>query len=204
MDEKRSTEQHSRADLSVDEGLAEAVRKARAGVDAESCFREIDQRLRPRLLQYFRRHGSAMEDAEDLVQTTLSRVYLGVRQLEQEDRFLPWLFTIARNVRMTAHARAGGVEAAGDGGDCVERLADTRPSPDADALAKDLLEPLWRAIEELPDQQRQCVVLRVKEEMSYDEIAATLRLSAHTVRNHLAQAKKSLRRVLSYQPEGEL
>ena len=204
MDGKHSAEPGSREDLSVDDGLTEALHKARAGVDVEACFRAIDTRLRPRLLKYFRRHDYSREDAEDLVQTTLSRVYLGVRQLEQEERFLPWLFTIARNVRLTARERAAGVEVTGNEGDCVERLADTRSSPDAEVLETDLLGPLWRAIEELPEQQRQCVLLRVREEMPYDEIAATLCLSVHTVRNHLAQAKRSLRRILRYQPEGDL
>jgi RNA polymerase sigma factor (sigma-70 family) len=49
----------------------------------------------------------------------------------------------------------------------------------------------------LPSRQRQCLLLRVREEMSYQEIAAVLRLSPLTVRNHIAQAKESLRRIVA-------
>jgi RNA polymerase sigma factor (sigma-70 family) len=45
----------------------------------------------------------------------------------------------------------------------------------------------------LPSRQRQCLTLRVRDELSYAEIAELLRLDALTVRNHIAQAKKSLR-----------
>jgi RNA polymerase sigma-70 factor (ECF subfamily) len=62
--------------------------------------------------------------------------------------------------------------------------------------AAERLRAVDSAIEALPPQQRQCLLLRAVEELSYEEIAATLRLSVHTVRNHLAQARQSLRRQL--------
>ncbi len=46
-------------------------------------------------------------------------------------------------------------------------------------------------------QQRQCLLLRISQELSYEEIAGMLRLSVNTVRIHLAGAKKRLRQALS-------
>ena len=183
----------------TDTALVEAVRKLRSGVDVDESFRELELWARPRLLGYFQGHRFSPEDAEDLVQKTLIRVYLGVRQLEQEQKFLSWLFVIARNVRCTAiehrqrerQAVAGGIELA-------ENLPDQRAWQQShrEQLDQARLDEVRLAIEDLPAQQRQCLLLRVRDEMPYGEIAETLQLSVNTVRNHLAEAKKNLRRAL--------
>jgi RNA polymerase sigma factor (sigma-70 family) len=178
------------------EVLLQAVRKLRSGDEVEDGFRVIEKQLGRRLLGYFQAHSFSPEDSQDLVQKTLVRVYLGIRQLESEERFMSWLFVIARNVRCTAigqHQRerrlvAGGVELA-------EGCADPRPldSMHESQLEEGRLIAVNAAIDDLPSQQRQCLLLRVRDELSYEEIAQTLRLSVNTVRNHLAAAKKRLR-----------
>lgn len=170
------------------------MRQAMAGIDVEMAFRVIDVNMRPRLARYFRAHGFPADDADDLVQNTLARVFQGVQHLENESKFMPWLFTIARNVRLSAieqrHRTISEVPI-----DSVDAERDPNP-PGGDEIDQSLIDQLWRTIAELPAQQRQCLMLRVRDGLAYEEIARTLRLSVHTVRNHLAQAKKSLRRVL--------
>jgi RNA polymerase sigma-70 factor, ECF subfamily len=189
----------------LDEARLRAVRQLRAGVQVEESFRTLHAWLSPRLLGYFRAHRFSHADAEDLVQKTLARVYQGIRQLEREEKFLPWLFAIARNVRSTAAERerrerrlwAGDLEEA-------KELPDPKPATwfDDARLAAARLKRLHSAIEALPPQQRQCLLLRVRDELSYEEIAETLHLSANTVRNHLAEAKKRLQKALKKEPEG--
>jgi RNA polymerase sigma-70 factor (ECF subfamily) len=53
-----------------------------------------------------------------------------------------------------------------------------------------------RAVAELPDRQRQCLLLSARDGLSYAEIGELLGLSALTVRNHLAEARRHLRRRL--------
>jgi RNA polymerase sigma-70 factor (ECF subfamily) len=190
-----------------DEILLQAVRHARAGLNVEENFRLIDGQLRPRLFGYFRANFFSTEDAEDLVQKTLTQVYLGMGQLEHEEKFMGWLFAIARNVRITAikrqqhenHYVADGVELA-------EQVADPQQADWAlnQQLEEERLAAVGTAIDQLPAQQRQCLLLRVREELSYEDIAETLRLSVNTVRNHLAEAKKNLRRMLVAQFEGDI
>jgi RNA polymerase sigma-70 factor (ECF subfamily) len=183
--------------LSADQTLQDALHRLREGGDAEACFAVLDARLRPRLLAYFRADAASREEADDLAQKTLARVVRGVAGLRAEESFMAWLFTIARNVRRTAlgHRRraalviAGSIEMAGD-------PKDPRPTPLEDGLEAERLAALRTAIEQLPRQQRQCLLLRFDRELSYEDLAATLGLSVHTVRNHLALARKSLRRVL--------
>ncbi|SRR5258705_5686029 len=83
---------------------------------------------------------------------------------------------------------AGGMELA-------EKLPDpkTASSTYDQQLDEKRLAEVSAAIEDLPSQQRRCLLLRVQHELSYEEIADTLRLSVNTVRNHLAEARKNLR-----------
>lgn len=182
-----------------DEALLEAVRQMRAGVEVEENYRILDASLSPRLLSYFRTHYFSYEDAEDLVQKTKMRVYKNIDQLEQAECFFAWLFRIARNLRCTAAVQqlrekeflAGDLEQA-------EELPDPKPASWSldQQLEEERLKKLRAAIESLPPRQRQCLLLRLRDEMSNEEIAETLQLSVNTVRNHLAEARKNLRRSL--------
>jgi RNA polymerase sigma-70 factor (ECF subfamily) len=176
--------------------LLDAVRALRAGTEVEASFASLDSLVRPRLRSYFRAHCFAPEAAEDLVQKTLLRVYQGVGQLRVQESFLAWLFAIARNVRRTARGRerrdarvlAPGVEPDAE-------TPDPRPGLEDGRLMEERVTTLREAIEQLPPQQRQCLLLRVHQDLSYEEVAQTLRLSVHTVRNHLASARRTLRLV---------
>jgi RNA polymerase sigma factor (sigma-70 family) len=176
----------------AEEALVAALRRARSGADPDEVFRELDADLRPRLTRYFRAASFSPEDAEDLVQKTLARVFQGIGGVREEDKILAWLFTVARNVRNTAFEsrppRAVSLEE-------IPEPADAREmSESAHERREKRIEAVWRAIEKLPPRQRQCLPLQVRDGLSYEEIAATLRLSVNTVRNHLAAARESLRR----------
>ncbi len=182
----------------VEQALADLRRARSGGADADAAFRDLDRAFRPRLLRYFRAASFSQEDAEDLVQKTLLRVFQGIGGVREEDKLLAWLFTVARNVRNTAFdrrpPRAVPLEK-------VPEPADAREMDDTDHRRRERrAAALWRAIEALPPRQRQCLPLQVRDGLSYEEIAATLRLSVNTVRNHLAAARENLRRMLEEVP----
>ena len=114
--------------------------------------------------------------------------------MREEDKLLAWLFTVARNVRNTAFERrppaALPLEA-------IPEPADAREMGKSEQRSREQrIEALWKAIAALPPRQRQCLPLQVRDGLSYEEIAATLRLSVNTVRNHLAAARENLKRLL--------
>jgi len=180
----------------MDEALRRAVTRARIDGD-ETAFREIDARLRARLGRFFARGPWPADEADDLVQKTLARVFRNVGTLANVDAFLPWLFAIARNVRHTAaadwqarrRAEPGGLDLAGD-------PPDESPGarPGETAAAREQVAALRQALERLPARQRQCLLMAARDGLAYDEIATLLKLSVNTVRNHIAQARETLRR----------
>lgn len=188
--------------------MQRALQQLRAGIEVPAAYSVLDDRLRPRLLAYFQAHGFLLEDAEDLVQATLARVYSGVTDLRHDDRLLPWLFVIARNERWRALARRRREPAVTGVEYEAESIADSASEATAEAvaIATERRHAAAAAIANLAPQQRQCLLLRVVHDLSYQDIAATLRLSVHTVRNHLAAARKSLRQMLGEElgDQGEL
>lgn len=173
----------------------------------EDAAAAVDRLLRPRLLRYFRAGPWPKDEAEDLVQQTLVLVFKNVDGLRDHDRFLPWLFAIARNVRSTSTARWAArqrFESVGLEGSAEPQAANDLATREQDQLHAERAAALRLALARLPPRQRQCLLLRCREQLSYGEIAATLQLSEHTVRNHIAQAKESLRRLLEQAHEARM
>jgi RNA polymerase sigma-70 factor, ECF subfamily len=182
--------------------LETLVRRLRAGVEREDSARRLDALLRTRLQRYFVGSGSAPSEAEDLVQQTLLRVFESVGALRSEGSFLAWLFAIARNVRRSAlrgrRREDALVAREGDFEKRCEQLGDGG-SEDVGA-ARLWLAAVSRAVATLPEQQRRCLVLFARDGLAYAEIGELLGLSGLTVRNHLAEARRRLRRNLDRDP----
>lgn len=187
-------------DFAADAKVIALVSRLRENPDDERTAAAIDAALRPRLVRYFSTGPWPRDEAQDLAQKTLVQVFQNVKNLEKTEAFLPWLFVIARNVRFTAlkvwqrrlAVEEGDLEAAN------EALA-VQPEAEGEAGSEheERLAVLRAALDRIPAQQRQCLLLQLRQELSYEEIAAVLRISLHTVRNHIAQAKISLSRQIA-------
>jgi RNA polymerase sigma-70 factor (ECF subfamily) len=82
-------------------------------------------------------------------------------------------------------------------GSCEREGLGSALGPLDEVLEEERRQVVRQAIEELPEQMRQCVLLQVYQELSYREIAGTLQLSVDTVRTHLSQARRQLKEKLA-------
>jgi RNA polymerase sigma-70 factor (ECF subfamily) len=122
------------------------------------------------------------EDAEDALQATFLAAWTSLPRLARPDRFVPWLFRIARNkARDQARRRRLGLESLG----AEPQAAAVPEGPEVEALRELVggLRPKTRAI----------VLLRALEGWSAEEVAAAHRLSVATVRRRYARALGHLR-----------
>ena len=147
----------------------------------ERLYRELG----PALLGYFRRQPALASNAEDLLQDTF------VRALKRSARLPPpvspraYFFGIARHVGIDALRRLRPVE---------ELAPDT---PAAVKLEDDRLEPMRRAIAQLSGTQREALLLKLQQDLSYEEIAEVLAIPVGTVRSRLHYAVRQLRQTLN-------
>ncbi len=179
------------AEPSADEAFL--VGRARHGDLA--AFEEIVRRHRRRVygvaLRIVRRH----ETAEDVAQEAFVRAWRGLERFELGRPFAPWVCRIAANLalnevrspRMREQALPEGHE---------ERPA-SGAGPLESVLDAEARRVLDDALGALPAEQRAVLVLRVFEELSYDEIAQTLELSPGTVMSRLFRARQRLSRALA-------
>jgi RNA polymerase sigma-70 factor (ECF subfamily) len=147
----------------------------------ERLYREIG----PALLGYFRRQPALAGTAEDLLQDTFVRALKRIDRLQASVSQRAYLFGIARHVCIDALRRLRVVE---------ELPAET---PAMTLTTDERLEPMRLAISELPEMQREALLLKLQQELSYVEIAEVLAIPVGTVRSRLHHAVLHLRQTLN-------
>lgn len=194
-------------------GVEEGARGV--SVAREELFRGLFDAHFRAVSGYFAARGTSLDDALDLAQETFLQAYRGLDRFRGEASAKTWLFSIARNVwlsalRSRAAAKRDGVRVPLDEAHLPvaagERSAGREGSqPLAGVLQRERVEQLREALAALPPQMRQCVMLRLFQGLRYREIAAVLRIAEATVKNHLFQAKRRLTALLEeYSTELEL
>lgn len=144
----------------------------------------------PRLRRYARAMLGDRAAADDLVQDTLERAWSRFAQWRPGSDLRAWLFGIMHNLRVDQLRRAGVATVSLD--DEVIELP-------ARATQTDRLElrDLDAALATLPEEQRAVLLLVAIEEMSYQEVAATLDIPVGTVMSRLARGRERLRLALA-------
>jgi RNA polymerase sigma factor (sigma-70 family) len=141
-------------------------------------------------------------DAEDLVQAAYLRAwkFFGGSHMANSRA---WLLTIVRNACYTwlAQQRARGTTTAFD--EDIHGVGSDAICPEKQLLREEQKESVRRAVEELPVELREVVVLRELEGLSYKEIAAIAEIPLGTVMSRLARARERLRQRLGDCGNGE-
>lgn len=168
----------------ADEALME--RYALSGDRA--AFRTLFDRHSGRLQGFFLRGVRDAVVAQDLVQTTFLHVHRARRDYDPQRPFRPWLYTIASNVRREHWRRKKRKPEA-----ALEPGHEGSVAPEASTATDRLVR---RALGELPDNQREVLLLRWYAGLTFPEIAQSLGIntSAAKVRSH--RAMKALRALL--------
>ena len=142
--------------------------------------------------RYARRSCSAADDVDDVVQETMWLLHRRVGTLRALSSISGWLVTVVRRECLRMAARVMGKPVNLD-----EALLDAANEDRLKHLPQDELRlDLSRAIQSLPENYREVVLLRDIEEMTVDEIAATLDLTRESVKGRLHRARALLREYL--------
>ena len=156
-----------------------------------SDFAELLEHEIPRLRRYARALTRDTAMADDLVQNCLVRALAKQHLWQAGTDLRAWLFTILHNQHVNDVRRSvrEGVAVP------VEDAAPVLTVSDK-AEASLQLRDLDRAIAELPEEQRQVILLVGLEGMRYDEAAAVLDIPIGTVRSRLSRGRESLRALM--------
>ncbi len=140
--------------------------------------------------------------ASDLVQETYLRAIPAAQRLREESNVKSWLFTILRNIWLNKlrELKARPILVSLDEEEGQYVAIDTTEDPHTQYMVKDNVLRVRSAIEQLPIEFREVILLREYEELSYREIAGVLGCPAGTVMSRLSRARKQLRALLRFPP----
>jgi RNA polymerase sigma-70 factor, ECF subfamily len=161
----------------------------------EGAFEQLFVRYRERVYAIaYRVVGNAV-DALDVVQESFALVLRKLHGFRGGSMFSTWLFRIVVNCSID-HRRKREAARIGTQGECSIDLVDDAPNPRDRAETKELGDQVQEAIALLSPKLRAILALRYLEDMSYEELAATLGLSLGTVKSRLARAHLALETVV--------
>jgi len=143
-------------------------------------------------------------EAADLVQETYFRALKAKAGLRPCSNVKSWLFTILRNIWLNQlrHQRAGPKIAELDADENLADVSVTTSEDPYDLYVRKLQrERVRAAIQQLPPEFREIIILREYEELSYGEIANILQCPLGTVMSRLARARSKLGTLLSISGE---
>lgn len=173
-----------------------------------SAYRGLVERYQGRIYAVIYGMVRNPEDARDLSQDAFVKAYHNLSRFRLQSSFYTWLCRIAMNVAID-HLRRRKVRQAEEFDDGVAThetggvisLAHHRNDPARELERKRLRERLAAALDELPEQQKQVIVLREVEGLSYKEIAEVVGIPEGTVMSRLYYARKKLQAALREEVE---
>jgi RNA polymerase sigma-70 factor, ECF subfamily len=162
---------------------------------ASQSFEDLAMPLFDRLYNFAHWLTQNREEAEDLVQETYAKALKGFSSFQEGTNFRAWIYRILRNTFLTsrtglkANQPLDTDEKAGSEPD----LPAEQRTPESILLEKLDQQLVRKALDQLPMVYREALLLCDFEEMSYQEIAATLGVPVGTVMSRLSRARRALR-----------
>ena len=138
------------------------------------------------------------EDAQDMAQEAFIKAYNSLPGFRGDSKFSVWLYRIVSNVcldflRRQKRRPASSLSVEDDEGEETQLdVADLSQSPEVLLEQKLTREAVRRGLDQLPEEQRQILLLREIQGLSYEEIGQTLGLEAGTVKSRIFRARKRL------------
>ena len=180
----------------------EAVERARQGDHA--AFRVLVERYQGRAYRLALRVLRDEEGARDAVQEAFLKAYRSLDRFQGRSSFYTWFYRLVVNLCLDMRRRDRSdrhvewaeelMHPSDQPGDPAREEADGGP---AGALERtQIRERVAAAIDQLPDVQRETLILREVEGLSYKEIAESLAISKGTVMSRLHYARKKLQKIL--------
>jgi len=171
-------------------------RQAEAGEDSRRIFRQELLAAIPKLRAFALSLASHSDYADDLVQETLMKAWNHQQSFQEGTNIKAWLFTILRNEYFSQlRKRRREVE------DADGDYAGSVMTPGSQESQLDMAD-LRIALQQLPDDQREAVVLVGASGFSYQEVADICRVPVGTVKSRVNRARNKLALLLGHAGDG--
>jgi RNA polymerase sigma-70 factor, ECF subfamily len=174
------------------EQIYDSLLVVRAQAGDEAAYVELVERYSPKLRYFVRKLLASADGAEDALQDVWLDVFRHLPRLNDPQAFVAWLYRVARDRAYGRLRKTRRIEQSLD----ESALADPAASAGNEFSAEDAAR-IHSALDGLPSEQREVLVLRFLEDMTYDQIAQVVGCQLGTVRSRIHYGKQALRRALT-------
>ena len=167
-------------------------------------FEVLVTRYKNRIVSFLYRYVGNYRTAEDLAQETFLRVFRKVGDYNNTSKFSTWLYTIASNLAKDEFKRrvrhpAGSLDwQAGQGADTTRNIPTVKgggASPDQTLEREEKRDAVYRALQALSEEEREILLLKDLQGLSYEDIAGILGLPMGTTKSRIARARMAFKEV---------
>lgn len=189
------------------EADAEIIEQARRGDPL--AWEKLVVRYTKRIYNLCFRFVGRVEQAEDLTQEVFIKVFRNLSSYRAESgQFVTWVMSVGRNLLIDHYRQSKDdrvtisvITEDDDDLSMLDRIPASQPSAQAEMEREERAVVLRRALDRLPPQLKEAVILRDLEELSYEEIEEILKVPAGTVKSRINRGRmelaKSLQRLKS-------
>jgi RNA polymerase sigma-70 factor, ECF subfamily len=174
---------------------AELVQQCRGG--SNDAFGILVRRYSERAFRAAYRVVRDPHQAEEIVQEGFIKAYRALESFESRSSFYTWLYRIMTNLALDRRRREQRAPML-EWDDKVAPRVDPRalstalPNPEVQSRRAEVRAFVAKGVQELPDGQREVLLLREVEGLSYEEIAQRMQISKGTVMSRLHYARKKM------------
>lgn len=185
------------SERAIDQDL---VRRVQNGERA--AFDRLVRKYQHRVAHLVARYVRAPAEVEDVVQEAFIKAYRGLANFRGESAFYTWLYRVAINTAKNHRVSTGrrvpdhGVDASDAEQYDVGTLLQENATPERQALTGEIGRTVHRAIEGLPGELHQAIMLYERDGLSYEQIAEVMACPVGTVRSRLFRAREQINRQL--------
>ena len=159
-----------------------------------NAYNELVKRYKDRLLNFVFRYFNNVEQAEDVVQDTLIKLYTHASYYKNVAKFSTWIFTIAKNNALTElrkNKRKKTDSLWTNDGKFID-ISSKEESLESKVQNEIAIDQLNKFLDEIPENFRMAVVLRDFQELSYEEISTILEIPIGTIKSRINRGRIQL------------
>jgi len=166
-------------------------------------YRFLVEKYKVRAYQLALMYTGNRDDALDLSQEAFCRAFRSLKSFKTGKNFYTWLYEIIKNICINHYRRKNRNQSFSDEReqDRIEDYVSKVPKPDEIFEEHEMRDLLWTAMNKLKSQEREIIILKEFNELSYQEIADALKIPVGSVMSRLYYARQRLAKLLGSEYE---
>ena len=168
---------------------------------SEIALEDLIKRHKSRIFNFINSKVRDRDTAEDIFQDTFIKVIKTLKNgvYNEEGKFLPWVMRIAHNLIIDFFRKNSRIPILenNDEYDFFQFISDSTPNAENVLASDQIVKDLQKLIQELPDDQKEVLIMRLYRDMSFKEIAENTNVSINTALGRMRYAIINLRKLVA-------